>query len=279
MERRNLKNILFTEGQHIRGWWDDDQQEAITKWQRQFRLKWLASMDHDKGIDIGNRQRIDETGGSRWSKICFYMWIKLVKSSGVRSTELRQFSIGTVQPFFDGNTGRTYTQLLITRKMSKTNRTREVICNDVDTIYNYWQDFKYEWERKFGVPPDDDAWAFPMVSDPHGPKPMGITQSFFRHIRRLDNECGLVVSETRNKFDQRRRTISLYSIRKLYISKCLENPKLTPFIVAENAGTSLSQIKSAYMIDINKKHRDLFCAAVLHIRELNAEADQEGSSE
>jgi len=271
IEQKRFENILFYEPAYRRATWNEEQQEQITKWQRSFRLRWKASMERDEGLDIGSRTCIDETNGARWGKVCFYMWIKLVKSSGVRSTELRKFTIGTVQSLLDEKTDQIYTVLKITKRMSKVNRRREVICNDLETIFYYWEDFKSEWALKFGRPPEANDWAFPKPLDPWGKEPQNISERFCAHIKRLDKETDVPVSFIIDPNDDVRRGISLYSIRKLYISKCLENPKLTPYIVARNCGTSLNMIEKVYNVNLNRKHRELFCAGVLHLRKLDEE--------
>ena len=275
IRRKSLQYILVTEEKHARGAFTEDQNEVLSKWQRKFRTKWIDCMEYEQGLSNPDEiPKIARRRDTRFSLVRFYMMVSIVKAAGLRPMELAKMTVGCVEPY-DADS-KTYTLIQVSPEMSKVNKRRESVCNDMDSILIKWSDYLYEWERFYGRPPKPNDYAFPSLRDSNKLIDRGLAKDFKYWIRKIEEEIGgdTPISYYMDSYEGVEKPISLYSFRKYYITKALRNPELTPYLIAANLGTSVFQLERAYDFNLGRYHRGKFTAGIRYLKEMD-EANQD----
>ena len=279
----SFKNIKWTAPSQRRAAMTDEQDKQMGRWLGEFRKKWKAQLKADKGIDTGNKQLLPTHKRDRLTKVTFYVLATMVRVSGLRSVELRKAKLGSVITFNDGKTGEKFSLIEVTAQMSKVNKWREVVCSNMETMAEIWEDYKYEYKLYFGIEPADENWAFPtphikgkknieeLARQADNPPLRNISTLFAQQMLNLDKECSCVMSEVKSRYDGEVRKISFYSLRKGYIMKMLQNEKMNVYVLARQCGSSIQMFERYYDVNLGRVHRHVFTEAVRHLRKLDEE--------
>ncbi len=271
-----LPNLIVQPQEERRGYWSEEQDKKASSWRGTFRKKWKNTLAKERGEDIGNKQTLPNHKSRRYKQVVFYMVMTIARTSGLRSVEMRKSRIGSISKWRDKSTGLDYTLIDVSSEMSKVNKHREVVANNLGDLADIWEDYKYEWERFFGRKPEENDYSFPLPNTIS--KPRDISVLFHTCIRQLDKELGYVLSES-DRFGRKGKTISLYSIRKTYISDMLKNPEMNPYVLARAVGTSLHQFRKVYNINLGRVHREVLTKAVVYEREARKKSEDKNRLE
>ena len=148
-----------------------------------------------------------------------------------------------------------------------------------------WEDYKYEYQRYFGIEPKDEYWAFPtphmkgkkdildLAKRKEDPPLRNISTLFAQQMLNLDVECSCVMSEVKSKYDGEVRKISFYSLRKGYIMKMLQNEKMNVYVLARQCGSSIQMFERYYDVNLGRVHRHVFTEAVRYLRKLDEDRE------
>jgi len=266
INRGNLQNLIYEDSPDRRGHWDDEQDAAISIWLSNFRKRWKNSIDLDRGLPVDHKQLLPTHRRDRYTKIVFYMLVTLIRQSGIRSVELRKMRIECVNLYKDPIDKDLHTLITITAQMSKVGKKRECVSSNMGTMMEIWEDYKYEWERYFKRPPVDTDYAFPKPSMPD--KTREISQVFRHQMLNVDKECGITMSTVTNT-EGTVKPINMYSLRKSYITKMLQNPNMNVYVLSRQCGTSLEMFERYYNVNLGRVHRKVFTQTVRHLRDLD----------
>jgi hypothetical protein len=160
---------------------------------------------------------------------------------------------------FTDREGQQYTLIQVLRHQSKVSKRREVVTSDLDRLYWIYQDYRYEYEKFFGVEPSPENLVFSKATDRNAESVLSLWVK--KYLRKLDDMLDVPVSYTRAENGEKLH-ISLYSMRKTYISKQLENPMLSPYLIAKNCGTSEAELARTYDINLSRVFRQSYTSAV-----------------
>jgi len=271
-----LPNLIVEPQEERRGYWSDEQDAKASHWRGTFRKKWKNTLAKERGEDIGGKQTLTTHKAKRYRAVVFYMIMTIARTSGLRSVEIRKSRIGSIKKWTDKNSGLDYTLIDVSSEMSKVNKHREVVANNLGTLADIWEDYKYEWERFYGRKPTKDDYSFPLPRTIT--KPRDISILFHACIRQLDDELSYCLSEA-DSIGQKGKTISLYSIRKTYISDMLKNPEMNVYVLARACGTSLHQFRKVYNINLGRVHREVLTKAVVYEREARIQQEEKNRLE
>ena len=250
----------------------EEQAKTMKLWLTQFKRKWAITLEEEYLEEharitpnvIKNKWKPEHPfnhGRHRYNAIMFYMICRLALTTGLRPQEIKLIRWKDINPVYDDGNKR-YTYISIRAEVSKTNKYRDAVSNDFDRTYKRLENWKIEWEKRFGRIPKEEDYVFSncmFVNKPHS----HFWHLIRGHLARIDKwaqERGhaIVSYNTANDLNEK-KYITLYSFRSRHITMMIRH-EVSPYLLARNAGTSVEMINSFYNINSNIMHREKFTA-------------------
>ena len=199
---------------------------------------------------ITDAQKIYGHTYDRYHHAHFWFASLLIANSGIRPSACHKLRHRDIKLVKD-NDGKVYTLINIDQSISKTGKSRVVVCRDFHKTFERYIIFKQEIEYRFNRTITDDHYIFPNTNQKnpyqgHRKKYDGVFRPHFQrmglHKRELEEYPGVHVF------------FSAYSFRSFYISERLKNG-LDLYTLSKNVGSSPKTILTAYDYNENWEFR------------------------
>lgn len=212
-------------------------------------VSWSRANGHRSSLSVPEKARWSVRQTSRFSKAQYWFVCVLIANTGIRPAEVVQLRHRDISLKKSPKDGTLYTVVNISRGVSKVDKFRDVIAQDLHLTYERYLDYKRELEFRFSETPSPRDWLFPQQKKPN---------KSIKHLHNLVRPNLKRIGLHRH-FDEENKGVetffSAYSFRAYYITKRLQNG-LNIYTLAKNCGVSIQTLSSTYDYNENWAFRD-----------------------
>ncbi len=212
-------------------------------------VSWAAATGHKSSLSIPEDRRWAVKKRSRFSRAQYWFACILIANTGIRPVELVKLKHSDISLKRSKADGALYTVINVSSTVSKVNKFRDVIAQDLHLSFERYLDYKRELKFIFNAEPSPEDWLFPQQNNYEQP-----VKHLHNIVRPNLQRIGL-----HRHFDKENKGVetffSAYSFRAYYITKRLQNG-LNIYTLAKNCGVSIQTLSSTYDYNENWAFRD-----------------------